>query len=269
MRALGPKHKNLKVAALVASGWLAAAPLQLQAAPVVLLTPTIMEDFAESVSQSASMEEGLLGVMEVLEKQQAAYKAADCGDGASDIACQQIKQQMNAAYSDMLSKMEEGLPALQETLERTAKGLQGQVLRLAKTNSIEQIQELLAGSSSSRRAGSSSSRRGLANVLQNRLKLIKRRTSTPGGQVAQTTALYLDMDESSAVLGEMQAVIVEQKIELQIRGIYGQLTPEMEETIGAVQAIIFGDDINAPDDIITEAEEPMGKPKSAVSDLLF
>ena len=268
MRLIGPKQKTLQVGALVVSAWLAGASLQVQAAPVVLLTPTIMEDFAESVSQSAAMEEGLLGVMEILEKQQEAYKAADCNDGTSDIACQQIKQQMNGAYSDMLSKMEEGLPELQNTLQRTAQGLQGQVLRLAKTNSVGQIQEMLAGSSSTRRTGSTS-KRGLSKVLKSRLALIKRRTSTPGGQVAQTTALYLDMDESSELLTEMQAVIAEQKIELQIRGIYGQLTPEMEETIGAVQAIIFGDDVNAPDDIITDEEESLSAPKSAVSDLLF
>lgn len=269
MRIFGPEDHKLKAAVLAVSGWLALGPAQLQAAPVVLLTPTIMEDFAESVTQSAAMEEGLLGVMETLEKQQAAYKAADCGNGSDDIACKQIAKQMNAAYSDMLTKMEEGFPELQQTLARTARGLQGQVLRLAKTNSIEQIQELLAGSGSSSSGSSGGSNRGLANILQKRLDLIKRSGSTPGGQVAQTTALYLDMDGSSAVINEMQAVISEQKLELQIRGIYGQLTPEMEQTIGAVQDIIFGDSGNAPTDIITDAEEPEGKPKSAVSDLLF
>ena len=219
--------------------------------PTIRLFPTtVVEDLQQTSTVAREMESGLQEVIGRLDQQQLLYLESKCEGADNDPGCQRLSKQLGATYLEMLGIMEERLPDMEHTVNNTRLSLEKR-LRSELGNKMTpwMLQDTLLGSET---AASSSdpqpSLRGRSGMrLSERFRQYYQLVASSGAKTDQSLAvlasdIYLDMDETSALIARTREEIARATLIEQLNQSFGTITPEMMEVVGGVKSILFGDE---------------------------
>jgi hypothetical protein len=217
--------------------------------PTLQLFPTtVLEDIKETGQVAQEMESGLQDVISRMDQQQALYLESKCDGAENDPGCQQIARQLGATYLEMLDIMAERLPDMERAVNNTRASLQRRLRReLGQKMTAWTMQEMLLGSSATGTDKERPALRGrsgmrLSDRFSRYYKLVAHAGTTSSNSLAVMAAdIYLDMDEASALIAKTRDEINRAALMEQLNQSFGQLTPEMEQVVDGVKAILFGE----------------------------
>ncbi|MBT8079776.1 MAG: hypothetical protein KJO31_14455 [Gammaproteobacteria bacterium] len=220
-------------------------------APTIRLFPTtVVEDLRQTSSVAKEMETGLQEVIGRLDQQQQLYQESKCDGAENDPGCQRLAKQLGATYLDMLAIMEERLPDMEHTVNNTRLSLEKR-LRSELGNKMTSwtLQEtLLGGNPRGEPKAAGPSLRGRSGMrLSERFKQYYQLVASSSSKTDQSLAvlasdIYLDMDETSALIARTREEIARATLIEQLNQSFGTITPEMMEVVGGVKSILFGDE---------------------------
>lgn len=218
--------------------------------PVMRLFPTtVLEDIRETGKAAEQMESNLQDVINRLDLQQQLYNESRCAGADEDPGCERIARQLGATYLEMLQVMEERLPAMEEAVDNTRTSLAKRLKsELADGTTPNKLQDLLLGRIEQLPSNASPMPlRGQSGItLSNRFKQYYDLVATRNGGPSQSLAviasdIYLDMDEASHLIAATRQEIARATLMEQLNQSFGQITPEMNEVVGGVKSILFGE----------------------------
>jgi len=217
--------------------------------PTLQLFPTtVLEDIKETGQVAQEMESGLQDVISRMDQQQALYLESKCDGAENDPGCQQIARQLGATYLEMLDIMAERLPDMERAVNNTRASLQKRLRReLGQKMTPWKMQEMLLGSSADGIGKERPALRGrsgmrLSDRFSRYYKLVAHAGTTSSNSLAvMASDIYLDMDEASALIAKTRDEINRAALMEQLNQSFGQLTPEMEQVVDGVKAILFGE----------------------------
>ena len=216
---------------------LTVSQIQAGITPKLNLFPSDVTEYLSNTGAVAgAMEESLKSVIGEMEAQSRLYNETGC-QGSDDPGCDEIAKQISSKYSEMLSIMQENLPAMKQAVMATNQGI-GKNLRqeLGRKTTPYGIQTLL-------------SKKAKPKVIKGRYSLSSRfakyheMISSGSKNTLATLAaeIYLDSREVLAMIDLMEAEITQQQAVIKLGQMYGTLTPEMLSTVDAVKTVIFGE----------------------------
>ena len=217
-------------------------------APTIKLFPTTVVENLNDMSMTAkAMEEDLHTVILDLEAQIALYQEAQCDGAESDEGCRAIIDQLGGKYGELLSKMEDNLPDMEQAVKQTSKSLKTNLRnKLGLIMTPRQLQiKIMKKHSLTSPASQSRSRRKLA--LSDRFKSYHQLVSmgsrvNGGGSLVEVAAnIYLDTKEVIDLIGLTREEIGRARLMVQLNKLYGVVTPEMIEVVGGVKSVLFGE----------------------------
>ena len=224
--------------------------------PIMRLFPTtVLEDIRETGKAAEKMEDNLQDVIARLDLQQQLYQEALCSGADEDPGCDRIARQLGATYLEMLSAMEERLPAMEEAVNNTRNSLAKRLKQeLGEKSTPNGLQNLLLGRIEKLPADTDAATlRGKSGIrLSNRFKQYYKLVATRNGNASQSLAvvaadIYLDMQEASHLIATTREEISRAALMEQLNQSFGQITPEMGEIVADVKTILFGEaDMAAP-----------------------
>ena len=219
-------------------------------APTISLFPTtVLEEIKQTGNAAQEMESGLQGVIAQLDQQQQLYRDSKCDGAEGDPGCSEISRQMGATYLKMLNVMDERLPTMEIAVRNTRNSLRKR-LRSELGNKMTpwELQQTLLGKSGS--VGSAASRpalRGrsgmkLSDRFNQYYQLVAHSGPANGSSLAVIAAdIYLDMEETSELIARTREEISRAALMEQLNQSFGTITPEMQEVVAGVKAILFGE----------------------------
>jgi len=221
------------------------------AGPTIRLFPsTVLEDIRETGYVAEEMETGLQDVIARLDQQRHLYLESKCDGAEGDPGCAQLARQLGATYLEMLQVMEERLPDMERAVSNTRKGLEKRLRsELGKKMSSWTLQEALLGNAPDGTTARSSQlrMRGRSGMrLSARFKqyydLVAHSGSRSGDSMAVVASdIYLDMREAQELIARTREEISRATLMEQLNQSFGSITPEMQEVVGGVKSILFGD----------------------------
>ncbi len=231
---------------------LLALPLSGQAlnrAPTIKLFPTtVLEEIKHTGSVAKEMESGLQTVIGRLDEQQRLYRDSKCEGNEGDPGCEQIARQLGKSYLEMLHIMADKLPAMEAAVNTTSTSLERRIRKeLGQKKTPWTLQELLVGEGSERKAPARPALRGRSGLrLSDRFNQYYKLVAHSGGQINSSLAviasdIYLDMQETSRLIARTREEISRATLMEQLNQSFGTITPEMQEVVAGVKAILFGD----------------------------
>jgi len=221
-------------------------------APTIKLFPTtVLEEIKHTGNVAAEMETGLQGVIARLDEQQTLYVESKCEGNEGDPGCEQIARQMGKSYLEMLNIMGDKLPEMETAVNSTSSSLEKRIRReLGQKKTSWALQELLVGAQSE--SGTNTDRpalRGRSGMrLSDRFNQYYKLVARSGGEVNSSLAviasdIYLDMQETSSLIARTREEISRATLMEQLNQSFGTITPEMQEVVGGVKAILFGEEM--------------------------
>ena len=235
---------------LLVTAGAAVAAIDRGTGPVVRLFPTtVLEDIRETGQAAAAMETSLQDVIHRLDMQKQLYDESLCDGAEADPGCVQISKQLGATYLEMLNVMTEGLPQMERAVESTRSSLEKRLRKeLGKRTTPTSLQEMLLGEAQTETQQKRLALRGQSGIrLSDRFKQYYNlvATNTKGANhhsLAVVAAdIYLDMDEASHLIAATQQEIARASLLEQLNQSFGLITPEMDEIVGGVKRILFGE----------------------------
>lgn len=248
---------------------LSSAVLAGPTAPTIKLFPTtVLEEIRHTGNVAAEMETGLQGVISQLDQQQKLYLDSKCEGNEGDPGCAAISRQLGKSYLGMLDIMAERLPEMETAVNATSSSLEKRIRKeLGQKNTAWTLQELLIGEQDGSAAASSQpSLRGRSGMrLSDRFSQYYKLVARSGGKTNASLAviasdIYLDMQETATLIARTREEIARATLMEQLNQSFGTITPEMQEVVAGVKAILFGEDLEAL---------PMAVPPSAPSELAY
>lgn len=225
-------------------------------APTIKLFPTtVLEEIRHTGSVAQEMETGLQTVIARLDQQQKLYIDSKCEGAVDDPGCARLAKQMGQTYLEMLSIMEDRLPAMEAAVNSTTDSLERRLRsELGRKMTPWQVQEMLLGKSNSTAVDRSQpSMRGrsgmrLSTRFSQYYQLVARSNSQSGSSLAVIASdIYLDMREASVLIARTREEISRATLMEQLNQSFGTITPEMQAVVSGVKEILFGEvEIDGP-----------------------
>ncbi|MEM9387079.1 MAG: hypothetical protein AAGA68_18600 [Pseudomonadota bacterium] len=220
-------------------------------APTIRLFPTtVIEEIRLTGQVAEQMESGLQGVIARLEEQEALYREARCEGAEGDPGCSSIARNLGATYLEMLNVMETQLPEMERAVNATRVGLEKRLRNeLGHKLSPWALQDTLLGGDGSGKANTRErpAMRGKSGLrLSQRFRQYHQLVATSTGGADDSLAvvaadIYLDMQEASVLIAQTRQEIARATLLEQLNQSFGQITPEMQQVVGGVKAILFGE----------------------------
>jgi len=232
-------------------------------APTIKLFPTtVLEEIKHTGNVAAEMETGLQGVVSRLDEQQNLYLESKCDGNEDDPGCERIARQLGKSYLEMLNVMADKLPEMETAVNATSAGLEKRIRKeLGQKKTSWTLQELLIGEESGKSAAASQpSLRGRSGMrLSDRFSQYYKLVARSGGKTNSSLAviasdIYLDMQETSSLIARTREEISRATLMEQLNQSFGTITPEMQEVVAGVKAILFGEEL----DVTPMAVPPAG-----------
>lgn len=219
--------------------------------PTIRLFPTtVVEDLKQTSAVAREMESGLQEVIGRLDQQRELYLGSKCEGADSDPGCERLARQIGATYVEMLTIMDERLPDMEHTVNNTRLSLEKRLKsEIGNKMTPWMLQEMLLGNAERETpAAPSPSMRGRSGMrLSERFRQYYQLVASSGSSTDQSLAvlasdIYLDMDETSALIARTREEIARATLIEQLNQSFGAITPEMMEVVGGVKSILFGDE---------------------------
>ena len=232
-------------------------------APTIKLFPTtVLEEIKHTGNVAAEMETGLQAVISKLDEQQKLYLDSKCEGNEGDPGCERIARQLGKSYLEMLNVMEDKLPEMETAVNATSSSLEKRIRKeLGQKKTSWTLQELLLGDESgTSTAASQPSLRGRSGMrLSARFSQYYQLVARSGGKTNSSLAviasdIYLDMQETSSLIARTREEIARATLMEQLNQSFGTITPEMQEVVAGVKAILFGEEL----DVMPMAVAPVG-----------
>lgn len=243
-------------------------------APTINLFPTtVLEEIKHTGNVAAEMETGLQAVIGQLDEQQKLYLESKCEGNEGDPGCERIARQLGKSYLEMLNVMADRLPEMETAVNATSSSLEKRIRsELGQKKTSWTLQELLIGEESAGQPGSSQapSLRGRSGMrLSDRFSQYYKLVARTGGNANSSLAviasdIYLDMQETSSLIARTREEISRATLMEQLNQSFGTITPEMQEVVAGVKAILFGEEL----DVIPMAIPPSGPTDSGYESAL-
>jgi hypothetical protein len=242
-------------------------------APTIKLFPTtVLEEIKHTGNVAAEMETGLQAVIGQLDEQQKLYLDSKCEGNEGDPGCERIARQLGKSYLEMLNVMADRLPEMETAVNATSSSLEKRIrMELGQKKTSWTLQELLIGEESgSSVASSQPSLRGRSGMrLSDRFSQYYQLVARSGGKTNSSLAviasdIYLDMQETSSLIARTREEISRATLMEQLNQSFGTITPEMQEVVAGVKAILFGEE----QDVMPMAIPPAGPADSAYESAL-
>jgi hypothetical protein len=223
-------------------------------APTIKLFPTtVLEEIKHTGNVAAEMETGLQGVIAQLDQQQKLYMDSKCEGNEGDPGCERIARQLGKSYLEMLDVMAEKLPEMETAVNATSNSLEKRIRKeLGQKKTSWTLQELLIGEEGSSAASTTQpSLRGRSGMrLSDRFSQYYKLVARSGGKTNSSLAviasdIYLDMQETSSLIARTREEIARATLMEQLNQSFGTITPEMQEVVAGVKAILFGEEQDA------------------------
>jgi hypothetical protein len=232
-------------------------------APTIKLFPTtVLEEIKHTGNVAAEMESGLQAVIGQLDQQQQLYLDSKCEGNEGDPGCERIARQLGKSYLEMLNVMADKLPEMETAVNATSSSLEKRIRKeLGQKKTSWTLQELLIGAESGDSATASQpSLRGRSGMrLSARFSQYYKLVARSGGKTNSSLAviasdIYLDMQETSSLIARTREEISRATLMEQLNQSFGTITPEMQEVVAGVKAILFGEEL----DVMPMAIQPVG-----------
>jgi hypothetical protein len=232
-------------------------------APTIKLFPTtVLEEIKHTGNVAAEMESGLQAVIGQLDQQQQLYLDSKCEGNEGDPGCERIARQLGKSYLEMLNVMADKLPEMETAVNATSSSLEKRIRKeLGQKKTSWTLQELLIGAASGDSATASQpSLRGRSGMrLSARFSQYYKLVARSGGKTNSSLAviasdIYLDMQETSSLIARTREEISRATLMEQLNQSFGTITPEMQEVVAGVKAILFGEEL----DVMPMAIQPVG-----------
>ena len=232
-------------------------------APTIKLFPTtVLEEIKHTGNVAAEMETGLQLVISQLDEQQKLYIGSKCEGNEGDPGCERIARQIGKSYLEMLNVMADKLPEMETAVNATSASLEKRIRKeLGQKKTTWTLQELLLGQESGQSAAASQpSLRGRSGMrLSDRFSQYYKLVARSGGKTNSSLAviasdIYLDMQETSSLIARTREEIARATLMEQLNQSFGTITPEMQEVVAGVKAILFGEEF----DVMPMAIPPAG-----------
>jgi len=242
-------------------------------APTIKLFPTtVLEEIKHTGNVAAEMETGLQAVISQLDEQQKLYLDSKCEGNEGDPGCERIAKQLGKSYLEMLNIMADKLPEMEIAVNATSSSLEKRIRKeLGQKKTSWTLQELLIGAESGNSTTPSQpSLRGRSGMrLSARFNQYYKLVARSGGKTNSSLAviasdIYLDMQETSSLIARTREEISRATLMEQLNQSFGTITPEMQEVVAGVKAILFGEEA----DIIPMAVAPVGAADSGYESAL-
>ena len=236
---------------------------QASSAPTIKLFPTtVLEEIKHTGNVAAEMETGLQLVISQLDEQQKLYIGSKCEGNEGDPGCERIARQIGKSYLEMLNVMADKLPEMETAVNATSASLEKRIRKeLGQKKTTWTLQELLLGQESGQSAAASQpSLRGRSGMrLSDRFSQYYKLVARSGGKTNSSLAviasdIYLDMQETSSLIARTREEISRATLMEQLNQSFGTITPEMQEVVAGVKAILFGEEA----DVMPMAIPPAG-----------
>ena len=232
-------------------------------APTIKLFPTtVLEEIRHTGNVAAEMETGLQVVINQLDEQQQLYMDSKCDGNEGDPGCERIARQLGKSYLEMLNIMADKLPEMEAAVNATSSSLEKRIRKeLGQKKTSWTLQELLIGAESGKSAAASQpSLRGRSGMrLSDRFSQYYKLVARSGGKTNSSLAviasdIYLDMQETSSLIARTREEISRATLMEQLNQSFGTITPEMQEVVAGVKAILFGEEL----EVVPMALPPVG-----------
>ena len=242
-------------------------------APTIKLFPTtVLEEIKHTGNVAAEMETGLQAVIGQLDEQQKLYMDSKCEGNEGDPGCERIARQLGISYLEMLDVMADKLPEMETAVNATSSSLEKRIrMELGQKKTSWTLQELLIGEESGNPATASQpSLRGRSGMrLSDRFSQYYKLVARSGGKTNSSLAviasdIYLDMQETSSLIARTREEISRATLMEQLNQSFGTITPEMQEVVAGVKAILFGEEL----DVMPMAIPPAGPADNAYESAL-
>lgn len=243
-------YTQIVSATLLMAGAIASSTTGASDGPIMQVFPTtVLEDIRETGEAAARMEDSLQDVINRLDLQQQLYTESRCAGADEDPGCERIERQLGATYLEMLEAMEDRLPAMEDAVDNTRTSLARRLKsELAEGTTPNRLQDMLLGRIEALPSDSEPvALRGRSGIrLSNRFKqyydLVATRNSGPTQSLAVIASdIYLDMEEAAHLIAATRQEIARATLMEQLNQSFGQITPEMNEVVGGVKSILFGE----------------------------
>ena len=254
-----------RLTGLLIAGYLLAIPINAisaSQAPTIRLFPTtVLEEIRHTGTVAKDMETGLQAVIVRLDEQQQLYIESKCEGNEGDPGCERIARQLGKSYLEMLDIMSASLPEMEAAVNSTSSSLEKRIRKeLGHKKTPWSLQELLLNQESQRGNGERPALRGRSGMrLSDRFNQYYQLVARSGGQVNSSLAviaadIYLDMQETSSLIARTREEIGRATLMEQLNQSFGTITPEMQEVVAGVKAILFGES----EEFIPMAPPPAG-----------
>ena len=219
-------------------------------APTIRLFPTtVLEDIRQTGTVAAEMETGLQDAIGRMDQQKQLFENAKCDGAEGDPGCARIAKQLGATYLEMLNIMGERLPDMERAVNNTHASLERRLhSELGLKMTPWTLQETLLGIGPAGTNVETPALRGGSGMrLSERFRQYYKLVANPAGQdnghslAVVASDIYLDMAEASELIARTREEISRATLMEQLNQSFGIITPEMEEVVGGVKSILFGD----------------------------
>lgn len=229
------------------------APAQ-AGSPELELIPEDVTALLHETSQSTErMEEQLQDHVEIFDAKMELYQESHC-EGSDSPGCREIERQMQEQYTQMVELMQDHLPQIKEGISSSREKLGSRIkTQVGEGMTPAQLSEPFEKEDLELPA-LRESRFNLSDRLEQYYDLIQDRGETaPLIEVA--SLIYLDSERSVQILDLLEAQLSRQEQFLNLNEAFGNVTPEMIETMDTVKGVIFGEETGAS----TLPEKPQRK----------
>lgn len=213
--------------------------------PQVSLFPkAVTAELAVTRETAREMENGMRDIVKRMTRQKELYTQSNCeGDASNSTGCSDIIGQLSTSYVAMLDKMAESLPEVKRSVMNTEKMLQKRIAKeLGRKKTPDQIQKELQNDGRDVRKphqGPTSSGRSMSALFERQFKLISQNQNQSVMSLA--SEIYLDMRDASGWIERLEAQVIRQKQIAELTSNGPGFTPEMDNTISQVSAMILGE----------------------------
>jgi hypothetical protein len=219
--------------------------------PTLELFPTpALENLRETARSAQTLEAGLDGLLHDMDVQFQVFDASHCRGAVNDASCQDIEKGLRKTYQQVLDKMIEALPEMERLVDSTRRNLSGTLRSQIGMNlSPRDLQRVVGekpGSESAARQRTGARVGRLSQQFQRYYEMVSRARGT---ETTMTMAadIYLDSREALDWIRLAKQDMVSARTELEITSNWGNLSPQMMETVHQVKGLLFGEAPALPD----------------------
>jgi len=215
------------------------SPAQARSPELELVPKEVTALLQETTHSAAQMEEQLQDHVEIFEAKMELYDESHC-HGSNSPGCREINRQIQEQYTEMLELMQSHLPEIKKGISSTREKLGRRISsRVGHAMTPAQLSEFFETEDLDLPA-LRESRYNLSDRLEQYYELIQdQRNTTP--LVEAASLIYLDSERSAQILDHLEMHLARQEQILAIDEAFGEVTPEMKETMDAVKGVIFGE----------------------------